>query len=204
MKIKLNNTIHTIDIDQAHYMRRLGFPSNYELTEHMEENLKISKEWYIENGEPWVQIFDVGVEINDGKLYFDGKAINSEKIYKRFSKYQVKQVKIILATAGEKSDIRIKELWKEMPDQSYFLDAYTASVTESIINYTVGYIKNSTSKEGKVALSRYSPGYKGWDLSQQKILMDIIINKNNAIPVKLTESALLYPLKSQISVIGIY
>lgn len=204
MTIEIDNKNQELNIDHEHYMRRLGFPSDYELPEHMEETMVMTTSWYEEHGQPWLGIYEVDVIVDGDKIMFDGVKIDSEKIYKRFQKHGVKKAVIVLATAGVRSDERIKELWEEHPDQSFFLDAYAASVTESIINFAVDYLKSWSILKGQKVLSRYSPGYIGWDLTQQKTLMDVILKKQDDLPVTLTDSALLYPLKSQISVIGLH
>lgn len=204
MNIEIDNKKHELVVDQEHFMRRLGFPSDYELPEHMEETMEMTTTWYEEHGQPWLGIYEIDVTIDGEEVRFDEELVESEKIYKRFVKYGVNKAVIILATAGLKSDERIKELWEDYPDQSFFLDAYAASVTESIVNFAVDYIKSWSTLKGQKSLSRYSPGYIGWNLTQQKVLMDAIMKKQDNIPVELTDSALLFPLKSQISVVGLH
>ncbi len=54
-------------------------------------------------------------------------------------------------------------------------------------------------------MSRYSPGYPGWDLKEQFLLMDIILKYfDKEIPITISDTALLSPLKSQLSLVGIY
>lgn len=204
MKINFQNKEYNIEINREHLMRRLGFPMDYELPDHMQETLDLIKEWYVQNGEPWLGIFEISISLDDEKLLFNGIEVDSEKIYKRFNKHGVQNGCIVLATAGEKTDIRIKELWEDYPDESFFLDAYASSVTESLIHFSVNYIKEWSELKGLYSLARYSPGYIGWDLSQQQLLMEIVNDLEKEMPISVMDSSLLYPLKSQISVIGLH
>lgn len=204
MKIEFQNKSYNIEINHEHLMRRLGFPMDYELPDHMQETLDLIKEWYDKNGEPWLGIYEIKIGLENEILTFNGRDIDSEKIYKRFKKHEVKNGCIILATAGEKTDLRIKELWEDYPDESFFLDAYASSVTESLIHFSVEYIKEWSELKGLYSLARYSPGYIGWDLNQQQLLMQLVTELDANIPIKVMESSLLYPLKSQISVIGLH
>jgi hypothetical protein len=49
--------------------------------------------------------------------------------------------------------------------------------------------------------NRYSPGYCGWDVSDQHKLFSLL--PNNFCGIKLTENALMIPIKSVSAVIGI-
>jgi hypothetical protein len=102
--------------------------------------------------------------------------------------------------------VKTTELWaSDYPDRAFFLDTFAASVTEAIVSFAVDYITDWTAQKNMQALSRYSPGYPGWDLNEQFLLMDII-EKDFAkeIPITISDTALLSPLKSQLSLIGIY
>jgi len=207
MKIPITflNTKHELTIDRAHYIRRLGYPKNHDISEEVEASMQWAHQWYVENGTPWMQIYEVDVVLKDRKLYVDGIVINSEKVFHRFQKHQVQKAMLLAMTAGAEVDVKITNLWSsDYPDRSFFLETFSASVTEALVSFAVDYIDQWTAIKNQSALSRYSPGYPGWELKDQFKLMEIIARKENKIPITIGETALLSPLKSQLAFIGIH
>lgn len=195
----------SITVSKEHFFRRLGFPIDYEAEDAVLENINWTYSWYLAYAKPWAYVYTVSTRVDSGVFYINGRSFNAQKIAKRFDKYQVEEAQLLLATAGEEVDHQIQQLWKSnYPDRSFFLDALAATVTESIVKMAVQRIDQWASLKAMKALSRYSPGYPGWELKDQILLMNIIeqdfdIEK----PVTVSESALLYPLKSQIALIGL-
>lgn len=194
-----------LEIDKYHYMRRLGFPKDYELPEQAQENMGWSAKWYAENGNPWLKIFELKVGLVNGILTLNNTATEAPKVYKRFEKHQVEKALLIVTTAGEKVDVESTELWSsDTPDKAFFLETYAACVTESLVAFAVDNIKNWAANKNEHALARYSPGYPGWELKEQQTLMKIIKEVADELPISISETSLLLPLKSQISMVGIH
>ncbi len=197
---------YKVEINRAHYIRRLGYPKGYEVPEEIDASMNWAVEWYQENGNPWMQIYELSVCLEDGKLTLNNIETQAPKVYKRFKKYGVKKALLIASTAGKRVDEKIAELWSsDYPDRAFFLDTYAASVTEAIVSFAVDYIDAWSLQKNKKALSRYSPGYPGWELKEQFRLMDIIekLEEGN-LPIAISDTALLAPLKSQLSLVGIH
>ena len=208
MKINLQfqDNLHQLTVDRQHYIRRLGYPKDYEVSEDIEESMQWASQWYQEHGNPWLHIYEVGINLKDEKLYLNGIETQAPKVYKRFKKYKVKKALLIASTAGENVDKKTMELWSlEYPDRAFFLGTYAASAAEVMGSFAVTYIKDWTKQKGMKSLSRYSPGYVGWDLKEQFLLMDIIQKETKEkVPITISDTALLAPLKSQLSLVGIY
>ncbi len=195
-----------VQINNEQYFRRLGYPGDYDPPEHVEELIDWVKEWFKKNADPWNAFYEIEVVIKRDKLYFNGIEINAPKLLKRYKKHQVKKAILIANTAGNKADKKIAQLWADdISDQSFFLDAYAAAYTEGMVAKAVEVIREWAIKKGLKSLSRFSPGYPGWDLKDQHQLMKVIKNKTKEkIPIQVMESSLLTPKKSQLSVIGLY
>jgi len=209
MKINLSflGKQHQLTIDKPHYIRRLGFPKDYEVPEHIQESMDWAADWYRKNGNPWLEIYELDVALEDGNLLLNKNKTEAPKIYKRFEKYGVKKALLIASTAGNTVDVKTTELWaSDHPDRAFFLDTFAASVTEAIVSFAVDYIKDWTAQKNMKSLSRYSPGYPGWDLKEQFLLMNIIEKDFvKEIPITISDTTfLLSALKSQLSLIGIY
>lgn len=197
---------HQLSVDRPHYIRRLGYPKDYEVPEHIQESMDWAVDWYRKNGNPWLQIYELDVVLKDDNLFLNTNKTQAPKVFKRFQKYTVNKALLMASTAGNTVDKKTTELWSsDYPDRAFFLDTFAASVTEAIVSFAVDYIKDWTGQKNMQPLSRYSPGYPGWDLKEQFLLMDIIKNiSKNPIPITISDTALLAPLKSQLSLIGIY
>ena len=195
-----------VQVDRAHYLRRLGYPKNYEVPEIIAQQMNEAAGWYAEHASPWLSVYEVNVSLKNDQLELNGYKTNAPKIFKRFKKYEVTTALLIAATAGPEVDKQIAGLWSsDHPDRSFFLDSYASSVTESLIEAAVKEIKTWAGYKNLKVLSRYSPGYPGWELSEQKVLMQIISEQESGeLPVSLTEANLLNPLKSQLSLVGLY
>lgn len=194
-----------INIPDERFFRRLGYPSDYDPPMHVEELMDWSRTWSKENGNPWVGFTELDVRIEKDELFFNNLPIDSPKLLKRYKKHQVQKAILIASTAGDKADTKCKQLWADdITDQSFFLDAYTASFAEALIAHAAQAIKEWASKKGLQTLSRYSPGYPGWALQEQQKLIQLVQNQHNNIPIQINESSILSPQKSQLSVIGLY
>lgn len=196
---------YRVEINRAHYIRRLGYPKDYEVSEEIEASMKWAVQWYQKNGNPWLQIYELSVCLKDEKLTLNNVETQAPKVYKRFKKYGVEKALLIASTAGSTVDEQTTKLWSsDYPDRAFFLDTYAASVAEAIVSFAVDYIDAWSLQKNMKALSRYSPGYPGWELKEQYLLMDIIENlAKEDIPITISDTALLAPLKSQLSLVGI-
>ncbi len=196
---------HQLNIDRSHYIRRLGCPKDYEVSEQIEKSMNWAAQWYQKNGNPWLQIYELDVHLEDDKLFLNTIETKAPKVVKRFQKHSVNKALLIASTAGDRVDEKTTQLWSsDYPDRSFFLDTYAASVTEAIVSFAVDYINGWTQQKKLKALSRYSPGYIGWNLKEQFLLIDIIKKTSKeSIPISISDTALLSPLKSQLSLVGI-
>lgn len=206
MKVEFNflGEQQSIEIGRSHYLRRLGFPKDYDVPEHIQESMDWSSQWYFENGNPWLEVYELDVELNKEQIYLDKKETKAPKIYKRFHKYNVEKAMLIAATAGDKVEVETRDLWSsDHPDRSFFLETFASCVTESLVEFAIDQIKYWADQKQENALSRYSPGYPGWELKEQNMLMEIIENISET-PISISDTSLLQPLKSQLSLVGIY
>lgn len=195
----------SIPVPDERFFRRLGYPSAYDPPMHVEELMDDVKKWFSEEGNPWIGFTELDVTIKGEELYFNTTLIDSPKLLKRYQKHGVKKAILVASTAGAKSDTKSKELWAEdITDQSFFLDAYAASFAEELVGQAALSIKEWAFKKGLQSLSRFSPGYPGWPLTEQQKLMQLTNAQHPNCPITINDSSILNPQKSQLSVIGLY
>ena len=109
---------------------------------------------------------------------------------------------VFVCTAGEE----IHNLSRQyMADgdllKGYVYDLFGSVVVDSAMDLIQESLKTEMNLQGYQITNRYSPGYCGWNVDQQKKLFSLL-NQNFDF-VKLTDSCLMMPIKSVSGIIGI-
>ncbi len=145
------------------------------------ENIKFN------NAEKSITINEINFQI--GKVVF-GQLKKSELIA------------VFLCTAGE--DIGIisrKAMLEGDPLRGYIYDIVGSIIAETASDIMQNELSKSAAISGKAITNRYSPGYCGWHVVEQHKLFQLI--PDNYCGIRLTESALMDPVKSVSGIIGI-
>jgi hypothetical protein len=120
-------------------------------------------------------------------------------IIKNLLKYST-QFAIFVATSGEdfvkwNSEIKAKEDWVDL----FIADSIGSSIAEKTGDFLeiqlekgIGNLKHT---------NRFSPGYCGWNLTEQHKLFSLL--PSNVCNISLNDSCLMFPLKSISGIIGI-
>ena len=141
--------------------------------------------------------FDSGarsVDIN--KISFDIKKIVFGQIKKSDS------LAIFLCTAGAEIGIRSRKAMQERDLlRGYIYDVIGSEIAEAAADLMQNDLEKMTAYDGMKITNRYSPGYCGWDVAEQHKLFGLI--PDNFCGIRLTESALMDPVKSVSGIIGI-
>lgn len=109
---------------------------------------------------------------------------------------------IFIASAGI-----LFQQWLESYGQSgdiidcYILDCIGSEIAERTADKMQETLISEMGEEGYQITNRYSPGYCGWDVSEQFKLFSFLCQ--DTCGVRLKESGLMYPLKSVSGIIGI-
>jgi len=111
-------------------------------------------------------------------------------------------IAVFLCTAGERISTLSKEISKEGDIlEGYILDTIGSEVVEAAADIMQDRLKEEMTGTGKNSTNRFSPGYCGWNLSEQPAIFQIM--PDNFCHIKLTESSLMMPIKSISGFIGI-
>jgi cobalamin-dependent methionine synthase I len=111
-------------------------------------------------------------------------------------------VALFLCTAGEEIGIRSRKAMKERDLlRGYIYDVVGSEIVEAAADLMQNELEKTMISEGKKITNRYSPGYCGWDVAEQHKLFKLI--PDNYCGIRLTESALMDPVKSVSGIIGI-
>jgi len=111
-------------------------------------------------------------------------------------------VALFLCTAGDGIGKLGRSLMKSGDIlEGYILDIIGSEAVESAIDIMQDQISMEAASEGLKITNRFSPGYCGWDVSEQHKLFHLL--PGTWCGVKLTASALMVPEKSVSGIIGI-
>jgi hypothetical protein len=135
-------------------------------------------------------------QIRAGKARFDTKQIVTQQIRKS------EQLAFFLCTAGKKICNWSKKLFDEGDLMTGFVvDTVGSIVVDSAMDCIQQKLKKEMAAAGLNITNRYSPGYCGWDVSDQFQLFSLF--PENFCGITLTDTALMNPIKSVSGVIGI-
>jgi hypothetical protein len=148
------------------------------------------------------QIFNQDrVEIEDGKFIVDNQDFNCDKIIYSNLK-NADSLAFIISTLGSEIESMSKEYMdtKEILN-GYLVDKIGSELVEILADKTEIYLQEYLDKYGLKMTNRYSPGYCGWNVSDQKKLFSLL--PDNFCNVTLNNNSLMTPIKSVSAVIGI-
>jgi len=170
------------------------------ITEVIEEILKESEEFCNIKAEYNIC---TGVEFN-----YSDKSIVINNINFQVKKIVFGQIKnsdsiaIFICTAGEEIGIRSRKAMQERDMlKGYIYDVIGSVIVETAADLMQNELEKSVISSGKKITNRYSPGYCGWYVGEQHKLFQLV--PDNFCSIRLTESALMDPVKSVSGIIGI-
>ncbi|MDH4270955.1 MAG: hypothetical protein OEW18_03150 [Candidatus Aminicenantes bacterium] len=129
---------------------------------------------------------------------FDYEETNRHPVFERASK-----VVLAVSTIGPLAEEEIARLFQEGDVlQGLVLDGLASEATKEVIWRAEETIVERSRRMGLWPSRRYSPGYRGWDLCEQRFLFSKIPAER--IGVRLTESCMMVPRKSHSMRINLY
>lgn len=107
-----------------------------------------------------------------------------------------------VCTAGKTiSEESARLLYGEDPIFGYILDTMASMITEAACDLLQSQIKKEMELTNELLTNRYSPGYCQWPVADQHKLLSFF--PENTCGISLSDSALMFPLKSVSGIIGI-
>jgi len=206
--LELSDIRPAINVQESEYQRLLGFPKNHSMTGRARELADAARQWYAKNGRPWFYARQMNaLELTDGKLRVGGTEFSSRQLHDQFAEAQAHSVVLVAVSAGRECEEHAQELWRESkPDEYFFMEMFGSAVVEHLVTVAGGRICSWADHSGAAALPHYSPGYSGWDISDQIKLWHLIRqNGTRRFDGKLDvlETGMLRPKKSLLAVIGL-
>jgi hypothetical protein len=111
-------------------------------------------------------------------------------------------VALFACTAGDEIGKRSRSAMKEVNLlEGYIYDVIGSEAVEAVADLMQDDLEADLSLSGRKITNRFSPGYCGWNVSEQHKLFGLI--PENYCIIRLTESALMDPIKSISGIIGV-
>jgi hypothetical protein len=111
-------------------------------------------------------------------------------------------IAVFLCTAGEEIGLRSRKAMQERDLlRGYIYDVVGSEIVEAAADLMQNELEKTVNLGGEKITNRYSPGYCGWYVAEQHKLFQLV--PENFCGIRLTESALMNPVKSVSGIIGI-
>jgi hypothetical protein len=197
-----------VAIQESELIRLLGFPRNHVLGGRSRELAQWAMTWYQQNGRPWIYGRLVNqLQIDNDRLSLDGVEFLPGRLVEQLTDAQADSAFVVAVSAGKECEETALRVWNnDKPDEYFFLETYGSAVVEHLIASAAFRICEWADREHLAVLPHYSPGYPGWDISDQTKLMRVILaDRTSVFPGRLSvlETGMLRPKKSVLAVFGI-
>ncbi|MEC7777466.1 MAG: hypothetical protein VYC32_15360 [Planctomycetota bacterium] len=187
------------------YLRHLGLPAGNGLDDATGALAEQARHWYQGHGRPWThsRLAPVQSIEADTVRLDDGTLLSSRVLAEGARRSGTHSVSVLAVSAGEEVDERIAELWAEdKPDEAMFLNAYADALTEHLRSVEAEKAFDQFSDDDMTVLPYYSPGYDGWELTDQASLLKTISTSLPG-PLEVLPSGGLKPSKSTLAVFAV-
>lgn len=206
--IEFSDTQPSLEVHEAEYIRLLGYPRQRVLEGRSRELADRSRQWYAAHGKPWVYARQTdGLELRPDELRLDGTVLSAKPVHDQFSAAEAHGAVLVAVSAGRECEEQARRFWQEgKPDEYFFLEIFGSAVVEHLLTVTGGRICDWAEQNDMTVLPHYSPGYPGWDISEQGRLWELIRPTGaSQLPGELhvLETGMLRPKKSQLALFGL-
>lgn len=141
------------------------------------------------------------IQIEGDSFILEGITFHSDRIISSSLK-QIDSIAVFVCTAGEKLSHWINHLFKnEYPIKAYIADIIASLIVEKATDHLQETLEDLVKSEQKQITNRYSPGFCGWDVTEQHQLLSLL--PKMFCNISLNEAALMNPIKSVSGIIGI-
>ena len=206
--LELYDTRPDFNVQEAEYQRLLGFPRHHVLEGRARELVDSAREWFGKHGKPWIYARRAdALQLGNDRLTISGTEFSSKQLRDQFATAQAQHAVLVAVSAGKECEEKARELWQDSkPDEYFFMEMFGSAMVEHLITIASGRICGWADSNAMFALPHYSPGYSGWDVSDQNKLWELIRPTNgHTLPgeLQVLDSGMLRPKKSMLAVFGV-
>jgi len=144
---------------------------------------------------------DISFDLINHKLIIGAVDFRTQKIVIEQVKKSEKMA-LFLCTVGPEIGEWSKKLMSEGKTlKGYIIDVVGSEIVESAMDNIQNSLEMEMKNQGLYITNRYSPGYCGWNVSEQQKLFTFF--PKNFCGIKLSDISFMYPIKSVSGIIGI-
>lgn len=192
-----------VAVDPAEYNRLLGYPRDFALEGRAQELADRTRQWYAAHGRPWIYARPAALETAGDSIRIEGREFTSERLGRMLQDVEAHGAIIAALSAGPELEEESLTLWRdEKPDEYFFLETYGSAVVERLVSVAGARLWDWAQARGCAVIPHYSPGYPGWDISEQSRLFELL-QPGVGHRLEVLESGALRPKKSLVAVFGL-
>jgi len=198
-----------ITVPVAEWKRHLCTPASEPLSADAQAGVERALGWVNEYGCSWSFVSQPVNLLVEGDLIrlANGTSFTSRALAEKLRLGQARSAVAVACSAGPGVSAEIQRLWDEQrPDEAFFLNAAAAACTEQLLLRIRKSICDQAEPVGLAALTHESPGYDGWELGDQRMLMDWLAAQPawpGADKLSMLDSGMLSPEHSQLALFGL-
>jgi hypothetical protein len=204
--IEFADTGSRVYVEEAEYIRLLGYPRGFVLDGRARELADWARAWYAEHGSPWMWARETDrLKIESGCVRIEDAAFASERLRQTLHKAEAHSVALVAVSAGSELEGEAQRIWEDQrPDEYYFLETFGSAVVESLVTAAGARLCAAVETQGMAVLPHYSPGYPEWDIAEQPRLL-ALLTRGQPLPgpLEVLGSGALRPKKSLLAVFGL-
>jgi hypothetical protein len=206
--MELVNTVPDVNVHTEEYVRLLGYPRGWVLEGRALELASWAREWYAQNGRPWVYARQAeSFEIADKSIHVDGATFTSKRLQDTLQQADAHSVVLVAVGAGPEAEEESHRRWTDQkPDEYFFLEIFASAVVEHLATTTGARLCDWAEQHDMAVLPNYSPGYPEWDVAEQPRLLELLKRtRKEPFPstVEAFDSGMLRPKKTLLAVFGL-
>lgn len=176
------------------FKRFLRFPPHRPLSGAVAETANWARTWYATHGQPWCCAIAV-------PELFAVPGDSEEPLAHPL--HDQPDAVLVAASAGPEAEAEARRRWLEAePDRYYFLECYAAAVVDALVSDAARRLVAA----GRISVSarfRHCPGYRGWPVSDNAVLVRRLQRLPLPGPMAALESGMLSPKASQVACFGL-
>jgi hypothetical protein len=194
-------------VTEADFLRVLGFPAGHAPGNLAATLMRQTREWFERNGKPWVFARSAGsLKLSGNRTEIEGVAFRSTRLTKRFAEAGAVGAILAVVCAGREIEIEARRRWQATrPDEYLFLESFATAAVEQLIAAIAARLCAQAEAQGLSVLPHLSPGYSGWNLTDQVSLVQLIQKRDwpAGLDFGVLPSGQLTPKKSHVALFGL-
>src|SRR5215468_1051514 len=130
------------DVQEAEYLRLLGFPPGHTLDERPRQLADWARHWYAEHGRPWIFFRRAGpLQAEADGIRLLNIRFASSALRTMFLEAQANDAMLVAVSAGPECETQARQCWEEgKPDEYFFLEMFGSAVVEHLVTQAAGKI----------------------------------------------------------------